>query len=490
MKGENRAVALAPAFAVTLGTGVGLRVEQLSEAVFWGALSVGVLLFFFLMEKYKRRVYVRYRCAPLFYAAGLTLLCAAAALNAYYDKAARPSVITPDVYSTLFLQVDDTPQRSVTKSGNVYLKAPCRVRYRFNDNEPVVLSREYVQAFFADTTVQLQPGDLLVTRAKSFLYTGYESYSRRTYIYRFTPQGSQPTWRHHLKRFRAALCRRWGTSPQAALLKGICLGYKADLDTQRKAVFSAAGASHIMAVSGLHVGILYASLRVVAGPFALLLVWVYAALSGFSPGVVRAVIVLSLFVVGKMMGRRSYGLNAWALAALIMLTVCPGLLHDLSFQLSFCAVGGLLLFFPALRDLAKPKTKVGQYVWEMVCCSVGVQLGTVWLTMGTFGTYPVYGVLSNLVVIPLCTLVLYAFTGYMAAWGLGHFVATAFFERVINALLKGMEWLANVLEQFVNLVHDLPFAQIEFHPDGWQQALFIWITCYVWLLLNRKKVYL
>jgi competence protein ComEC len=202
---------------------------------------------------------------------------------------------------------------------------------------------------------------------------------------------------------------------------------------------------------------------------ALALIWVYAAIVGFSASVVRAATMLTVHGVGKMLGCRSSGLNALAVSALIMVIIKPMNLMDAGFQLSYCAVASLLILFPLLRNILSPKNQILKYLWEMLCVTVTVQVGTVWLVYLIFGRVTFWGLLLNFAVVPLCSLILYAFTGYVAFYGLdavavklgaiiseksGMFLceSSGMFRGAEQLCLSVMHFLAGLMQQIVDAV--------------------------------------
>jgi len=153
---------------------------------------------------------------------------------------------------------------------------------------------------------------------------------------------------------------------------------------------------------------------------ALVLIWMYAAVVGFSTSVVRAALMLTVYGVGKLLGYRAFGLNVLSIAALLLVVIEPMYLFDLGFQLSFSAVLSLMLFFPLFRNVLSVRKTVPRYLWELFCCSLSVQVGTLWLSWGTFGILPLYALFCNMLVVPLATLILYSFMGYLVVFGMEH----------------------------------------------------------------------
>lgn len=218
---------------------------------------------------------------------------------------------------------------------------------------------------------------------------------------------------------------------QRSVVAAMTLGDKSSLSRTLREHYSISGASHVLALSGLHLTILYALLsflfrrfrwRRFAELLALVAVWFFALLVGFSPSVVRAATMLSVFTVMALLGRRAFSLNSLSLASIVMLVVNPLALWDVGFQLSFLAVLGILLFFrPIYRFLTawlpqpeQPQNLVSRlsrwlltFFPGLVATSIATQLTTAPLVAYHFGRFSCYFLLTNLVAIPLVIIILY-----------------------------------------------------------------------------------
>jgi len=217
---------------------------------------------------------------------------------------------------------------------------------------------------------------------------------------------------------------------------------------------------------------------------ALLLIWTYAAVVGFSASVVRAALMLTIYGVGKMIGRRAFGLNVLSITALILVIIEPMNLYDIGFQMSFSAVLGLILFFPLLRNLLSVRNRLLKYIWELFCCSLAVQLGTIWLTSASFGMIPLYGLFCNLAVVPFCTVILYVFLCYLILLGISAICGMNLPEiQNLNNLLHLLaEWLENTVSFFAGL----PYTPIHYQPGPGGQLLILFCTLIVYILLRKN----
>lgn len=246
----------------------------------------------------------------------------------------------------------------------------------------------------------------------------------------------------------------------AALASAMLLGDKRNLDRETKQYFSSAGISHLLAVSGLHVGLIYLLLnfltsflppgkvsRRLKGLLVLILLIGYALLTGAGPAVNRAVLMLAFVIIGQSFHQRIKSLNLVALAAFILLLVNPKILFDVGFQLSFSAVAGILLLTPPLSNyLQKQITFLPRKVADAIAVSVSAQLATAPLVILYFGQFPTYFLVSNLFLLPVATVAVWAgFIGLMICW-IPYVSDLVFFvlELLLQTVTWCSEWIAGL----------------------------------------------
>ncbi len=242
-----------------------------------------------------------------------------------------------------------------------------------------------------------------------------------------TDGGARPAAMLHGIRTALALAlQRSIPEPQAGLAQALLLGIRSELPQPVKESFRTAGMSHLLAISGLHVGIVMA-LTLAAGsalagrnnPGAILtaglVVWAYAVLSGLDPPVVRAAIMGSLFLLQGLLGRGMRGLTALLLAATVMLLIDPHLFSSLSFQLSFTAMAGVILGLPLITALTAAVSaplsgsqsgpaRWGGYGLSLLIASVVISttttLATLPLVAWHFGEIPLMSVPATILAMP------------------------------------------------------------------------------------------
>lgn len=283
--------------------------------------------------------------------------------------------------------------------------------------------------------------------------------------------------------------RSWGMKDDVlAVVMALTVGDKSELTPELKATFSAAGTSHVLALSGLHIGILSLILSWLLYPLrwvrggrwlismcVVFFLWGFAFMSGLSPSVVRAVTMFSLYLVSSVVSDSRYsGFYALSLTAFVMLLYQPMYLFDISFQLSFVAVLSILLLSPMVERLYVPKNAVVRYVWKAIVVSLSAQVGTTPLILHYFGAFPTYFLLSNLFITPMAVSVLsLALLALCFPW--------SFLVRLLSLSVSAMNGLmAWVCGLFGSQITSVYFS-------GWQSAvLFAALLC-LYLFFARKS---
>ncbi|RMF30510.1 MAG: ComEC family competence protein, partial [Bacteroidetes bacterium] len=231
------------------------------------------------------------------------------------------------------------------------------------------------------------------------------------------------------KRLLEVLENRLPDSQARAVVSAMTLGYRRDLPEELETAYARTGAMHVLAVSGLHVGVLF-----LLGGFLfrglrrrgrwgkgleclglLLLVWAFAFLTGLSPSVRRAATMFSFLAVGRVFGRRANVYNTLAASAFWLLLIDPYLLFQVGFQLSYAAVAGIVFFQPRIARLWQPPWRGVNYLWQLTAVSLAAQLTTFPLSLYYFHQFPLFFLLSGWVVVPVATIVLPTTLGLFAA---------------------------------------------------------------------------
>jgi competence protein ComEC len=213
--------------------------------------------------------------------------------------------------------------------------------------------------------------------------------------------------------------RNYLNAETLAMTSSLVLGYRDLLEPELVQAYSTTGTVHILSVSGLHVGIFVLLINFVFRLFktssrveitrlvlSLLLIWLYACLSGLSPSVLRAAVMFSFLIIGKSLTRPANNYNALAASALLLLVIDPYLATDIGFQLSYMAVAGIMLLYPKMYALINFKYKVPDYIWQAVVLSITATLSTLPLTIYYFYQVPLLSLFANLIAVPASSIIL------------------------------------------------------------------------------------
>lgn len=245
----------------------------------------------------------------------------------------------------------------------------------------------------------------------------------------------------------------------------LILGVKDGITDEIKNAYSASGAMHVLAVSGLHVGIIYAIVllifgrlqkrqysRWLLGVITLCLLWLYAAVTGFSPSVLRAVTMFSFIAIAKASGRNTNIYNTIAGSGLVLLVVDPYLIMSVGFQLSYLAVLGIIYLQPKIYGLIISDNVLIDKIWTITSVSIAAQLATFSLGLLYFHQFPTFFLLSNLVVIPGAFLIL---AGGLLLLGVSF---SSFLFQLVGSVLTGLIFWIN---EGVFWIQSLPNSLIE-----------------------------
>ncbi len=254
---------------------------------------------------------------------------------------------------------------------------------------------------------------------------------------------------------------------EQAIAQALILGYKNEMQDNVQQAYAAAGATHVLAVSGLHVGIVYLILQWIFGMFktgsrwirgaktllTLLLIWGYAFVTGLSVSVMRAALMFSFMLFGQLFDRKAHILNSLAASALLLLSINPNFLFQLGFQLSYLAVAGIVIFQPFIAEVWQPSFRLLQWVRDLLSVSVAAQVVTLPLTLLYFHQFPVYFFITNLVVIPAAFLILLT--------GLATLLSYFIHPFLFHYLGEGLHWLINITNRIIFFIQQLPYATVK-----------------------------
>lgn len=276
----------------------------------------------------------------------------------------------------------------------------------------------------------------------------------------------------------AQLERHLPNKQEQAIAMALTLGVKDGIDNDLQSAYAASGAMHVLAVSGLHVGILYGIVLLIFRPFSkmswsrwvvalvsLIVLWSFAFITGLSPSVLRAVTMFSFIAIARPFGRSTSIYNTLACSAFLLLLVDPFLIMSVGFQLSYLAVLGIVSIHRPLYQLVEPNSVILDWVWNISCVSIAAQVATFSLGLLYFHQFPVYFLLSNLFIIPGAILILV--TSILT-------IAFSFISPLANLL-------GSLLEVFLKILNYGVFTFEQF-PQSIINGIYI-NTLQCWLLM-------
>ena len=291
--------------------------------------------------------------------------------------------------------------------------------------------------------------------------------------------------RIYFLKLRSRLLQRFVVDEQEkgayAVVAAMVLGDKSALTKELKDVYSVTGASHVLALSGLHLGIIYTLLsllivgrrwQMVSQILIVLCIWAFVFLVGMSTSVMRSATMLTVYALLSLGYRDKMSVNTLAFTAIVMLMVNPMSLYDIGFQMSFMAVFAILVLMPFMMRTFSVEFllshQIVRWIWSMVAVSVSAQIGVAPLIAYYFGRFSTYFLLTNFIVIPAATLILWLSPVMLV------------FPSFAYILLYIVKCLNTVLEQIATW----PGASIEaLHPSVLQTAMiYVVIICVTYIL--------
>ena len=287
------------------------------------------------------------------------------------------------------------------------------------------------------------------------------------------------------------------TGKELGILSALTLGYREELDKDVQRAFSASGAMHVLAVSGLHTGIVWSIViwiltlggwrkplyeerwkRWILSGLIITILWGYAFITGLSPSVMRSALMLTFWELSGLFEKQTSRWNPILAAAFIILIINPLALWSVSFQLSFAAVASIMLVGKKLQEAIVLRGKLWQYIGRLLIVSVAAQIGTMPLTLYYFGQTSNYFALTNLFVIPLAfVLLLLGISTLAMSW--------CIVGEWLGVVSKWCTWL---LREGVEWIESLPYSTTQMYLSEWSVAgMYGAIICGI-LMLRGEKV--
>ena len=299
-------------------------------------------------------------------------------------------------------------------------------------------------------------------------------------------------------KIQKSLRRYHFTDDELAVMNALLLGQRQEISKQLSDNYSKAGAIHILAVSGLHVGVILLILSFILKPLervnngkliklvlVILSLWFFAILAGLSASVIRAVTMFSAIALGQFFNKRNAVEHSLIFSMFIILLWKPLFLFDVGFQLSYTAVFGIIWVQPVLYQLWKPTFFIVDKGWQLISVSVAAQLGVLPISLFYFHQFPGLFFISNLIIIPFLGVIL----------GLGLVVLVLSYVSILPVFLEGFYGdvisILNKVVTFVARQEKFLFSEISFSVI---KMIFFYLLIILgfqlFLKLNTKRCFL
>ena len=427
------------------------------------ALSILSLLIYLNFKKQLQYLY--------FLFIGLTFFCIGAlTLNRFYDQNFEP--LEKSKSSNVILRIDEFQQKEqwskgvaqVCKTAENGSLTPTRKKILFfaqTQNNIHVNDVLFVSTSLSPILNKNNPGDFdmkLYWEGKGVREMCFFQNDDFKYLDKLESSWFERFMNSLSSNFSKALENHL-SGTELAIAKALVLGDKSLLDGETRNSFTATGAMHVLAVSGLHIGLIlqlfleFAKLfsKYISRKSAILtivvILWIYALLTGFSPSVIRAVFMFSVLTVSQLFGKNYNAMNNLFFTAFILLLFQPMFLFDIGFQLSYLAMVGIFLFNQTVTNWFTFKNKIANYIWQGTAVGFAAQFMTAPLTLYYFHQFPNYFALAN--------IGLMAFSGAILGLGIALFIIE--FIPILNAIVAFLLFLSVYLMfQFIVWVEHLP----------------------------------
>jgi competence protein ComEC len=281
---------------------------------------------------------------------------------------------------------------------------------------------------------------------------------------------------------------------ESGLAEALLIGYKDDQDKQLVQAYSNTGVVHVIAISGLHLGLIYWLLNFLLQPLSkrkkskwvkplliIAVLWLFSLLAGGSPSVLRSAVMFTCIVLGESQDRKISVYNSLAASAFLLLCYNPFWIWDAGFQLSYVAVLSIVVFSKPVYNLLYIPNKLLDHGWKLISVTIAAQILTTPISIYYFHQFPIVFLVTNLVAIPLSSIIL-----------LGEIILCAF--SFLPNLATGIGWiihhLIRLLNHFIEYIDKLPFAVWTNLSISIAQSLFFYgtiIAMSYWLMQKNKK---
>ena len=280
---------------------------------------------------------------------------------------------------------------------------------------------------------------------------------------------------------------------ELGLAEALLIGYKDDLEESLVQSYTNTGVVHIIAISGLHLGLIYWLLSLIFSPLKkrkhiawlrpLLIItnlWLFSILAGGQPSILRSAVMFTCIVIGENLSKKTSLYNTMAVSAFILLCINPYWLWDVGFQLSYAAVLSIIIFMQPVYNWLYIKNKILDALWKLNAVTIAAQILTIPLSIYHFHQFPVWFILTNFIAVPLSSAIVLAEI----------FLCFVFFIPSI-ALLAGkvISWAIWIMNSYIERIEKLPFSIWDGLQITIYQALllFLFSTGMSYWLIEKSK---
>ena len=280
---------------------------------------------------------------------------------------------------------------------------------------------------------------------------------------------------------------------EKGLAEALLIGYKDDLDKTLVQSYTNTGVIHVIAISGLHLGLIYWLLLLLFKPLKkrkysrwlqpVLIIaglWLFSLLAGAQPSIVRSAIMFTCIVLGDSFARKTSIYNTLALSAFLLLCFDPYWLWDVGFQLSYAAVLSIVIFMKPIYNWFYIKNKGLDLLWKLNAVTIAAQILTLPVSIYHFHQFPNYFLLTNFIAVPLSSIILL---------GEIFLCAISFIPALALIIGKILSWLIWIMNSYVERIELLPFSLWDELQINIPQVflLFIAAACFGYWLMEKTR---
>jgi competence protein ComEC len=248
---------------------------------------------------------------------------------------------------------------------------------------------------------------------------------------------------------------------ELGLAEALLIGYKDDLDKNLVQAYTNTGVVHVIAISGLHLGLIYWLLLLLTKPLKqkkakwlrLILIlaglWLFSLMAGGQPSILRSAVMFSVLALANVIDKRTSIFNTLALSAFLLLCYNPFWLWDVGFQLSYAAVLSIIIFYKPVYNWWYIGNKTQDFFWKMIAVSIAAQILTLSISLYHFHQFPVLFLLANIIAIPLSSGILL---------GEISLCVLSFITPVAHVLGRVLEWLLWLMNEYIEWLDNVSFA--------------------------------